>query len=720
MMSGWVSLGPRFLPFADAATPELPLPRLLRLSLFQVSVGMALVLLIGTLNRVMIVELNVPASLVGIMISLPLIFAPFRALIGFRSDTHTSALGWKRVPFMYRGAMVQFGGLAIMPFALLVLAHMGNAEHAPAWIGDLGAGVAFLLVGAGLHTTQTVGLALATDLAPAESQPKVVGLMYVMLLFGMIVSALGFGAFLANFTPGRLIQVIQSAALATIILNFVALWKQESRRPSTKTPNSPIQPQNGFREAWDRFSQGSNTVRRLLAVGLGTMAFSMEDVLLEPYGGQILHLTVGGTTKLTATLALGGLFGFGLASRVLGRGFDPFRMACYGALVGLPAFASVILAAPFNSPPLFALGTFLIGFGAGLFGHGTLTATMQNAPKSQTGLALGAWGAVQASAAGVSIALGGIIRDVVAGSIPHGGAGAAIGYDSVYSLELVLLLATLLTMIPLLRRDPVLRGSGTAQMGPGHKPRPYWPLWSDPMPITVTRLYGTQETASSAVKELKRQRFSGSDIHVVQPPAPGAEESVVSAIVEGGIPRSRAEKYAESVKKGSTLVIVYPPFGSAALAEEVLDNFSPVESEVPARDFTDAFDYDDDATPFSRALGWKVLSHNPAPFSSALGWATLTNPKSKTYPAAFGKVTLSANPAPLSNALGLRILSRKPAPFSGLFGLRTLISKAAPFSEKLGLKTLISKTHVTGDIKLSDNPAPLSHILGLPVLTKKQ
>ena len=200
-MRTWIGMGSRFLPFADAATPDLPLSRLLRLSLFQVSVGMALVLLVGTLNRVMIVELHVPASLVGIMISLPLLFAPFRALIGFRSDMHRSELGWRRVPFIFRGAMVQFGGLAIMPFALLVLSGGGNASQAPAWVGQLGAGLAFLLVGAGLHTIQTVGLALATDLAPTESQPKVVGLMYVMLLFGMIGSALLFGWFLADFTP---------------------------------------------------------------------------------------------------------------------------------------------------------------------------------------------------------------------------------------------------------------------------------------------------------------------------------------------------------------------------------------------------------------------------------------------------------------------------------------------------------------------------------------
>ena len=108
-MNTWVSLGPRFLPFADVATPDLPLSRLLRLSLFQVSVGMSLVLLVGTLNRVMIVELGVSAALVGIMVSLPLVFAPFRALIGFRSDTHRCELGWRRVPFIWNGTLLQFG-----------------------------------------------------------------------------------------------------------------------------------------------------------------------------------------------------------------------------------------------------------------------------------------------------------------------------------------------------------------------------------------------------------------------------------------------------------------------------------------------------------------------------------------------------------------------------------------------------------------------------------
>jgi BCD family chlorophyll transporter-like MFS transporter len=270
----------------------------------------------------------------------------------------------------------------------------------------------------------------------------------------MIVSALVFGTLLADFSPARLIQVIQGCALATMVLNVAALWRQESRNP----PRGAAKVQNPtFRESWESFSRGPSAMRRLVAVGLGTMAFTMEDVLLEPYGGQILQLTVGETTKLTATLAVGSLIGFWLASRVLSRGADPFRMASYGALAGIPAFLSVILAAPLDSPLLFGVGTWLIGFGAGLFGHGTLTATMNFAPEDQRGLALGAWGAVQASATGLAVALGGILRDALAALAARGVfgtefAGPATGYNFVYAIELVLLAVTLVAMAPLIRR----------------------------------------------------------------------------------------------------------------------------------------------------------------------------------------------------------------------------------------------------------------------------
>ena len=134
-MPRWfTAYGTRFMPFADAASPELPMARLLRLSLFQVVIGMVTALLVGTLNRVMIVELQVPAWWVALAVAIPMVFAPLRTLIGYRSDTHPSALDLRRIPYMWTGTLLLFGGLSIMPFALLLLS---EPEGASVWALEL-------------------------------------------------------------------------------------------------------------------------------------------------------------------------------------------------------------------------------------------------------------------------------------------------------------------------------------------------------------------------------------------------------------------------------------------------------------------------------------------------------------------------------------------------------------------------------------------------------
>ncbi len=272
--------GSRFMPFRDLASDDVPLPRLFRLSLFQLSVGLAQTLFFGTLNRVMIVELGIPASIIATMIAIPLLIAPFRALIGHQSDTHRSVFGWRRVPFIWGGTLMQFAGLAIMPFALLILS--GDQAWGPRWIAYVGSGLAFLLVGAGAHTVQTAGLALATDLADEEKRPRVVALMYVMMLVGAVASAFALGALLTPYSPLMLIQVIQGCALFAVVMNGVALWKQEARqtgvRPYTKGETRPR-----FREAWATFAEGGQAVRLLVVTALGIFAFNLQDVLLEPF-----------------------------------------------------------------------------------------------------------------------------------------------------------------------------------------------------------------------------------------------------------------------------------------------------------------------------------------------------------------------------------------------------------------------------------------------------
>ncbi|MEI6642133.1 MAG: BCD family MFS transporter [Novosphingobium sp.] len=436
----WTRVALTWLPFSDAATAELPLSRLLRLALFQVSVGMATVLLNGTLNRVMIVELHTPAWLVSMLIAMPLLFAPLRALIGHKSDTHRSVLGWRRVPYIWFGTLMQWGGLAIMPFALLLM-----SEARTFYTGLIGGALAFVFTGAGLHVTQTAGLALATDLARPDKRPRAVALLYVMLLIGMMVSAFVIGGLLVPFSPTRLVQVIQGAAVITLVLNIVALWKQEGRNPGA-TAHDREKP--AFSDVWRSFVAEQYTVRLLCAIGLGAAAFAMQDALLEPYGAEVLGLTVGATTMLTGSWAMGAILGFSISTRVLERGFDPLRLAGGGLVCGICAFMLVLLAAPLVAPQLLAIGAGAIGFGIGLFSVGTLIAAMSLAERGDSGVALGAWGAVQATAAGTALAVGGILRDTVA-LLGGGAGGRAAGYATVYSLEILMLIAALVVLGPL-------------------------------------------------------------------------------------------------------------------------------------------------------------------------------------------------------------------------------------------------------------------------------
>jgi BCD family chlorophyll transporter-like MFS transporter len=436
----------RLLPFADAASVDLPLPRLLRLSLFQVSVGMAMVLLNGTLNRVMVVELSTPTWLVALLIAVPLLVAPFRALIGHKSDTHRSVLGWRRVPYIWFGTMMQFGGLAIMPFAMLLLDLPDRFT-----LGLVAATAAFLLTGIGFHVTQTAGLALATDLAPEDKRPRAVALLYVMLLVGMMFAAFVIGGFLADYSATKLVQVIQGCAVLTIILNLTALWKQEARNPAVTAPDRATP---DFRDLWQAFIRSGRNARLLTAIGIGAAGFAMQDALLEPYGGEILGLSVGATTGLTGAWALGSLIGFTVSGAALARGWDPLRLAGTGMVIGINAFLIVLFAGPFAAPLMLYAGALGIGLGLGLFSVGTLMEAMNLADGEGSGLALGAWGAVQASCAGLGIAVGGLLRDGVAALVQSDAPAAsmamrATGYGTVYILEIALLLIGLAAIGPL-------------------------------------------------------------------------------------------------------------------------------------------------------------------------------------------------------------------------------------------------------------------------------
>ena len=140
----------------------------------------------------------------------------------------------------------------------------------------------------------------------AETRAESMALLHVMLLAGMVLSALVFGSLLREFSALHLIQIIQGVAVLTFVLNGIAMWQQEARNPALTDPKAR---RTSFREAWASFAGAGRAKRLLVTVGLGTAAFSMQDILLEPFGGQIFGLGVGQTTWLTAILATGTLVG---------------------------------------------------------------------------------------------------------------------------------------------------------------------------------------------------------------------------------------------------------------------------------------------------------------------------------------------------------------------------------------------------------------------------
>jgi BCD family chlorophyll transporter-like MFS transporter len=300
----------------------------------------------------------------------------------------------------------------------------------------------------------------------------VVALLYVTLLLGMVVSATVFGSLLRDFSQIHLIQIIQGVAAITMILNGIALWKQEIRNPALTAVDRP---RLSFAEAFNGFLKAGRALRLLIALALGTAGFAMQDILLEPFGAEVFALDVGQTTWLTALLAAGTLLGFAYSARALTHGGDPCRVASLGTLVGVFAFAGVIFAPSLGSILLFRLATVCIGFGSGLFAVGMLTAAMELADRSASGLALGAWGAVQATAAGVAVAMSGGLRDGIGALAQSGQLGLALqqpatGYSFVYHTEILLLFATLVALGPLVRVAGQSALSGTRHFGLAHHP----------------------------------------------------------------------------------------------------------------------------------------------------------------------------------------------------------------------------------------------------------
>lgn len=417
--------------------------RVLRLGLFQFGMGLSLAPLTGTLNRVLINELAIPAVAVGLLIALHYFVSPARVLIGFRSDVDRAAGRW-RTPYLVFGAMLTYGGLATAPFSLILLSGDGKITFAIALAICL---VIFLAYGIGVNIVETIYLAMVSDITPPHERGRVLGVLWIMLVLGTIVSSILMGQLLVDYSHYRLIQVMQGSALLFIFLTFVALFGQERLKPNGELADvsEPVRVRETLGESL-RMLLNQRPLRNLFIVlFLATLGFATHDVLLEPYGGQVLGMSVAATTQLTALWGGGMLLAIAAAAILLWRGRSAIMLIGGGCLVGALGFLTVALAGNGALVDLFRSGVVLIGMGRGLLIVGGLALVMALVDRNHAGLFLALWGITQALAQGFGTIGAGLARDLVQAVTGN----VALGYISVYFTSLGLLTVTLILLVGL-------------------------------------------------------------------------------------------------------------------------------------------------------------------------------------------------------------------------------------------------------------------------------
>jgi MFS transporter, BCD family, chlorophyll transporter len=428
--------------------------KILRLGLFQFGMGLSLAPITGTLNRVLIDELGIPAVAVGLLIAIHYFVSPTRALIGFRSDQERAKGNW-RTPYLVLGAMLTYGGLSTAPFSLILLSGDGSLSFVPAMIMCT---LIFLAYGLGVNIVETIYLATVSDVTPPAERGKVLAVLWGMLVFGTVVGSLIIGQLLLEYSHYRLIQAMQGTAVIFIALTFISMFGQERLKSNGQLVDH-VEGSILVRETLLgslRLLARQRLLMALFAVlFIATLGFSTHDVLLEPYGGQVLGMSVAATTRLTAWWGGAMLLAIGLAAWLIWQRRSPVLLIMLGGGVGALGFVVVSLAGGAEQVALFRGGVALIGLGRGLFIVGSLAVIMSLVDNQHAGLFLGLWGVMQALAQGIGTISGGLSRDIaqsLSGSV-------LTGYTVVYSAS-ALLLSTAVLLIILLRLDRRMRSGG--------------------------------------------------------------------------------------------------------------------------------------------------------------------------------------------------------------------------------------------------------------------
>jgi BCD family chlorophyll transporter-like MFS transporter len=402
---------------------------IVRLGLVQTALGSIVVLTTSTMNRVMVVELALPAMLPGVLVALHYAIQMSRPRLGFGSD-----VGGRRTPWIIGGmAVLCAGGVG----AALAIALM--ATH-PAW-GVASAVVAFVLIGLGVGASGTTLLVLLAKRVDESRRAAAATITWIMMIAGFIVTAALAGHFLDPFSSTRLVVVTAAVAALAFAVTVAAVWNMEgARQPGAAEPVRDAPPP--FRVALAQVWREPLARQFAIFVFVSMLAYSLQDLILEPFAGLVFGYTPGESTQLSSFQHGGVLLGMlcvaASASLVRSRRSGSMRVWIVGgclvsalALLGLAVGGLVGPGWPLRST------VFLLGAANGAFAVaaiGSMMALAARGTRRREGLRMGLWGAAQAIAFGLGGFLGTLASDIARWLLPS----VEMAYATVFTVEAVL------------------------------------------------------------------------------------------------------------------------------------------------------------------------------------------------------------------------------------------------------------------------------------------
>ncbi|MBM3143985.1 MAG: BCD family MFS transporter [Chloroflexi bacterium] len=404
----------------------------IQLSLVHMAVTMTLVPINSTLNRVMIKELAISATLVAIMASLPYLLSPIQVYIGAHSDRH-HYFGLRRTPYILSGLILCVAGVSLSPLVAFVL-----AENF--WSGILVGILAFGAWGMGYNLAAVSYLSLASEISGKTSRGRTIAVMWFMMILGIIFTATAVARIVDPYTPQALKTSFQWVGGAALILGLIGLLWLEPRETIVDTDTD-----TETRFTWLQMIQAvmnNPQARRFFCyLILLLVAILGQDILLEPFAGEAFEMSVTETTRITSIWGIYVLLALLLTGWLETR-LDKRTLAAWGGRAVLAGFAMITVSGFALRSDIFYAGLILLGLGTGVATVSNLSLMLDMTVEGQVGLYIGAWGMANAISRLIGSILGGAVRDMI--RLATG--DSILGYGVVFTSMGVMVLITLILL----------------------------------------------------------------------------------------------------------------------------------------------------------------------------------------------------------------------------------------------------------------------------------